>query len=261
MRIRHVSLLQVLLVLVGATSAIAAVPTAPAPDSAAMTTIEATIKKTIESRFAGHPVESVLPSTTLPGWYDVVAGTEIVYSDATADHIIVGKVIDTRTKEDLTSKRWDQLHSIDFASLPISAAIKTVRGNGQRKVAIFADPNCPYCQQLEHNIASVSDVTIYTFLYPLEDLHPGATAKAHQIWCAPNSSDAWSNWMLKRQEPAASAASCTTDPIFSNAQLGKKLDISMTPTIFFSDGHRVAGVMSAEEFEGQLNYSTQVAQR
>jgi thiol:disulfide interchange protein DsbC len=223
------------------------------PSPAVLTPTEATIKATIEQRFPGHPVEGVHPAAALPGLYEVVTSSEIVYTTPKADVVLVGKLIDAVSHDDLSARRWNELHSIDFKSLPLASAIKTVRGHGTRVVAVFADPKCPYCQQLEQNIKDVDDVTIYTFLYPLENLHPGATVAAHEIWCAADSAATWAAWMTRGVPPAPAPSPCTTDPLESNRELGVHLDVNLTPTLFFADGSRFSGSMSAREFEDRLN--------
>ena len=87
-----------------------------------------------------------------------------------------------------------QGRQIDFASLPLDHAIKTVQGNGRRKLAVFADPYCPYCAALERRLWQVSDVTIYTFLFPI--LTAESKPMAAAIWCAPERAKAWRAWML-----------------------------------------------------------------
>ncbi len=207
----------------------------------------------IAERFPGSPVTKIHPAL-FPGWYEIITSSELVYTDASADHLFVGKVIDTRTKVDLTSKRLGELLAIDFKSLPLDLAVKTVKGNGQRTVAIFEDPNCPFCRQLEQNVKDVTDVTIYRFLYPLEKLHPGATVRARAIWCAPDRSVAWNQWMQDHVEPPQ--ASCPSDPLAQIQILGDKLDVAGTPMTFFSDGHRVEGVIDQVAMERQLTDST-----
>ena len=53
-----------------------------------------TLKKTFQGKL-GIPVESV-SVTPVKGVYEVVAQNEIMYSDATADHIIVGQLFETK---------------------------------------------------------------------------------------------------------------------------------------------------------------------
>lgn len=98
--------------------------------------------------------------------------------------------ITTATHANFRTRQYTDFGRPRFSSLPISQAIKTVRGNGSRHVAVFSDPDCPYCRKLEsETLSKLDNVTIYTFLFPLEQ-HADANRKAALIWCAPNQSRA-----------------------------------------------------------------------
>jgi thiol:disulfide interchange protein DsbC len=212
--------------------------------------IAATIKRTLDSRFPGTKVTGVEQSP-LPGLYEVYVGGKIYYSDASADHVIVGgSIVDTRTKTDLTDARLQELGTIDFKSLPFDKAIKIVHGNGSRQLAAFEDPDCPFCQKLEQELATIKDTTVYVFLYPIDQLHPQATKHAHEIWCAPDRAAAWTNWLTQRKPPPT--ASCQKDPIGDLAKLGDKLFIDGTPTMFLANGHRVGGAIPTDQLEKLL---------
>jgi thiol:disulfide interchange protein DsbC len=208
-----------------------------------------TVKETIESRFPGAHIIDVQPSA-LPGVYEVFMGDQIVYADAAADYIVMGPMIDTQTHTNLTEARLNDRSKIDFSTLPFDRAIKIVKGNGSRQFAVFSDPDCPFCQQLEKSLLSVTDVTMYVFLFPIASLHPQAPARAHAIWCAKDRQQAWNEWMREKKAPPG--ASCSSDPIDALQKLGDTLNINSTPTLFFADGHRLSGALPAKELEGIL---------
>ncbi len=208
-----------------------------------------TVRETLAARFPNVHIIDVRPAV-VPGLYEVFTGDAIAYADATGDHLFVGSLLDTRTRHDLSAERLDERNAIDFSTLPFDRAIKTVKGNGSRKLAIFSDPDCPFCQKLEHELTSVTDVTLYTFLYPLASVHPGAPAKAHAIWCAPDRSQAWSDWMLAKKAPPS--ATCDGDPIEELQALGNKLHINSTPTMFVGSGRRFGGALEAAKLEQLL---------
>lgn len=212
----------------------------------------ADIKKTLETRYPQVKVLDVAP-TPVNGLYEVFTGDSIVYASANGEFLIGGPLMSTSDKRNVTSERLDERNSIDFASLPLDLAIKTVKGNGRRTLAVFADPDCPFCKELEHAIAAFDDVTIYTFLFPLTSVHPDAAAKSHTIWCAPDRSKAWTQWMLDGTKPADPSADCKEDPIGTIASLGTKLRVASTPVVFFSDGKRVGGSMTAEQLKKRFD--------
>lgn len=186
----------------------------------------------------------------MAGLYEVNLGTQIIYSDANGDYVINGDLIDAKNHRDLTQARLDELNKVDFASLPFANAVKVVKGNGSRRMAVFSDPNCPYCHQLESTLKSIDNVTVYTFLYPV--LSADSTAKARQIWCSSDRAKAWESWMVDRKAPTA-AGTCNTAAIDSNLALGQKMNVNGTPTVILADGTRLPGAVSGDRLEKALS--------
>lgn len=231
-------------VLVAATAATAATPASPPQADAAVR-----IRAVLQLRFPDVKIEAIKPAP-VAGLYEVFTAEEIVYVDASGEYMLTGKMLSVSTKRDLTAQSWSEHNRIDFAALPLDAAIKTVRGKGTRKLAVFSDPHCPYCKNLEKELATLDDVTVYAFLYPLEKLHKGATESAHNIWCSADRAAAWSAWMIEAKQPAA--AECANDPVSRNLELGTRFKINSTPTVFFADGSRITGARPAAELEKLL---------
>ena len=202
--------------------------------------------------YPGTAFDAVAPSP-MPGLSEVVMGTNVAYVDSSGRYFLFGRLFDMQTQRDLTAERIEQLSAIDFGVLPLEAAIKTVRGAGSRVLAVFSDPDCPHCRTLEHALATLDDVTVYTFLYPVEALHPGAREKAIAVWCAPDRPKAWSSLMLRGAAPPA--ASCS-HPIDRIAALGANLRVVGTPTLFAGDGRRAVGAQSAPELDAWLRAAT-----
>jgi thiol:disulfide interchange protein DsbC len=213
--------------------------------------VAAKIRATLHERIPDLTIEAIHKSP-LPGIYELVTGAELLYTnDGTL--LFAGRLIDTKSREDLTAARWNEINAIDFNALPFDLAIKSVRGDGSRKLAVFADPLCPYCRQLEENMKGITNVTIYTFLFPLESIHPGSSVKSVDIWCSKDRSTAWSQWMLQKQDPGNQR--CTGAPIDQLQKLGEKLKVNSTPTLFTVDGRRTPGAIKHNEIE-QLLAST-----
>jgi thiol:disulfide interchange protein DsbC len=210
---------------------------------------EAEIKKQLEAKFPQAKVDSVT-KTPYFGLYEVFMDKQIFYTDAKLTYLFLGNIIDVKTRENVTEQRLAKLTAIPFESLPLDLAIKTVRGNGSRKVAVFSDPDCPYCKRLEKELANVNDVTIYTFLYPIPALHPKAEEKAKAVWCSQERVKAWDDLMLRGIVPTA-APTCT-NPVDKIMALGQKHRIFGTPTLIFPDGTVVPGAMPLAQLEKML---------
>ena len=211
----------------------------------------AALRRNLEQRLPTMGKIDEIARTPMPGVFEVRVGTDIYYSDADGNFVITGQMIDTKAQKNLTEERVEKLMSIDFDTLPFKDAFTIVRGNGKRRMAVFQDPNCPYCKRFEKDMLKVDNVTIHMFLYPI--LGNRSVEMSKQIWCSREKERVWENWMTKDQAiPGPGPASCDTAAITRNVEYGKKIRISGTPTIFFADGTRVPGAVGAAQVEKLL---------
>jgi thiol:disulfide interchange protein DsbC len=211
---------------------------------------EAEIKKTIETQFVGSKVQSVT-KTPYSGLYEVVLeGAQVAYVDEKVNYLFMGSIMDVKNQRNLTEERVQKLTAIKFDTLPLELAIKVVKGNGSRKIAVFSDADCPYCKKFEEELKNVNNITVYNFLYPIDSLHPQAGMKSKQIWCAPDKVKAWEDYMLRGVLPK-NDGNCD-NPLAKTAELGRKHNIQGTPAIVFSDGRRVPGMIPAPKLEQML---------
>lgn len=193
--------------------------------------------------------DSVKPSP-LPGLYEVVLGENIAYVEPTGRYFLFGRLFDMPNQVDVTGGRLDEVNKVQSGTFDIQDAIVTVRGNGKRKLYVFSDPDCPYCQKLEQDLKGVDDLTVYTFLMPLDNIHPDARRKAQNVWCAADRSAAWSDLMLAGRE--APDADCK-NPVQRVTDMARKLRISGTPTMFRDDGKKLVGAAGADRINAFLS--------
>jgi len=207
---------------------------------------------------------TAIRSTPLQGIFEVVSGKSIGYTDEKGKYFIFGDMYDMPDRVNLAANRRKELGitdpaqpqaqaaqgNISWAALPLADAMLRVKGNGQRKIAVFTDPDCPFCKRLEPELEKLNNVSIYTFLYPIKSLHPNAPEKSKSIWCAGNIQQrnaAWLNQMLNAIGPT-SPTNCV-NPIDRNIALAQKLGINGTPTMFSQDGQRLVGSVSSGQLE------------
>ena len=196
--------------------------------------------------------------TPLPGIYEVVMGRNVAFMEESGRYFIFGRLFDMEKQQDITSVAEQQqgatppAQKVDFAGLPLDAAIKSVRGDGRRAVAVFSDPDCPYCKKLEQELAKVNDVTIYTFLMPLEQLHPESRKKTDAVWCSKDRAAAWTALMLDGKVPAKPGKGCGA-PHDIVMPLAEKLGINGTPFMVAADGRTMPGAMPAAKLSSWLD--------
>jgi thiol:disulfide interchange protein DsbC len=196
--------------------------------------------------------------SAVPGIWEVWMGTNVAYVADEGRHFIFGHVYDMQTQTDITAQKKEQISvaqeaarpKLSFSDLPLSDAIKTVKGTGARKIAVFSDPHCQYCRNLEAELEKVDNVTVYTFLFPNRSLDQDAFATAEAIWCAPNRAAAWKNYMSAGTAPMQ--AHCSS-PIGRIIALAEKAGIHGTPFLFFGNGTKAAGALDAAGLESRLS--------
>jgi thiol:disulfide interchange protein DsbC len=212
---------------------------------------ESSLRATLEKRMSGVKIGKISPAP-VPGLFEVVVnGLNVVYTDKKGDFAFIGNLVDLKTQQSLTKKRAEELAYVDFSKIPPAQAIVKVKGDGSRKLAVFSDPDCPYCKQLEKELAFVDNVTIYVMLLPLEQLHPDARKKAEAVWCSADRAKTWDDLMLYGKAPAAPQGECKT-PIDDIRALAESLSINGTPGLVFQNGKLVPGEMKTEQIEAML---------
>ncbi len=209
---------------------------------------EKSLRKAIEPHFPDTKIDS-LKKTPYLGLYEVVVGGELFYTDEKASYFFFGHVVDSKTRTSLTNDRLQEIKAarrVPLDMLPLEFAIKTVKGNGKRQLAVFTDPNCPYCKQLEKELVNVTDITIYTLLYPVLR---GSAELSKTIWCSENRNKAWDDFMLRGVAPTGK--DCET-PLTALLKSGQENKVTGTPTLIFADGSVVGGMIPMATIEEKL---------
>jgi thiol:disulfide interchange protein DsbC len=189
--------------------------------------------------------------TPIDGVYEVVMGQNVAYVGGDGRHFLFGHLFDMRTQTDLTADKLlatgdetaTQARQVNFATLPLQDAVKMVKGDGSRRLAVFSDPRCPYCKALDEELAKLDNVTVYTFLLPW--LGPESRPAAEALWADAVPDRANDTTVLDR-----------------NLKLASQLGLRGTPMLIASDGRVSEGARSAEALDAWLTLKTrEVASR
>jgi|ERR1035437_1537075 thiol:disulfide interchange protein DsbC len=205
------------------------------------------IRKSLQSKFPGIGKIEHIVKTPYAGLYEIVIDDQLLYTDAQGEYLFEGNVIEAKSRRDLSGERRQVLFAIDFDKLPLELAVKKVKGNGKRKLAIFTDPNCSFCRRLEKELSGVSDVTLYRFMYPI---FPGSDEIVRNVLCSKDPNKAWEDWMLSEIAPAKAICDTQTEKVMA---LGQKLRVNGTPNLIFGNGIQSPGFLPVEELEKNLN--------
>jgi len=214
-----------------------------------MTADAVAVQKLMVAKFPGASVPYVAKSPYF-GLYEAMFDDRVVYTDAKVNYVVVGSIYDANTKQDLTDARQRRLTRVAWSELPLDLAMKKVKGNGSRKLAVFSDADCPFCARLENELKGLDNVTIYTFLYPIDQLHPDAARKSRMIWCAPDKVKAWDDYYSGGKLPD-NAGDCP-NPVAQTQAIGQKFRVNATPTLVFANGSVVPGAVPLARIEAEL---------
>lgn len=214
---------------------------------------EVAVRRLVESQIGTEARIETIQRIAGSALYEVAVrgaqGPQLFYVDERARVIVVGQVLDGRSGSNLTEARLRKLNAIDWNSLPFADAITTRRGNGRRKVAVFSDPNCPYCKRFEKDLAKLDDITMHIFLYPV--IREESTPLTKSVWCSADRAKAWNDLMLRDIRPKAKP-DCAT-PVEELVALGRRLGANTTPTWFVESGERYSGAIPLEEIRRVLD--------
>ena len=209
----------------------------------------AAMRKLLMQKFPGAPISHIAKSGYL-GLYEVMLGDKLIYTDPAVAHIFVGDIYDMATRQNLTEARSRKLNRVAVDKLPLDLAFKRVKGDGSRKIYLFSDADCPYCHRLEQEMRGLDNVTVYTFLFPIDQLHPDAARKSKILWCAPDRAKAWDTYFATGKLPD-NKGDCG-DPVAKTQALGASLHINATPTLIFADGTMIPGALPLPDLQREL---------
>ncbi len=185
--------------------------------------------------------------TNITQIYEVTSGHKVFYVDQNGKYILLGNLVDLDTKKIITQERVEELSVFNWSQLPLNIALRQKLGTGQNKIAVFTDPDCPFCQNLEKTtIAKLNNVTVYYFLYPL-DIHPNASDDAKKILCSQIPEQTFLDWMVDGKS-LPKKTNCINSGLLAQMKYVAEslVKVEATPTILLEDGTLLPGLVPAD---------------
>lgn len=227
------------------------------------TQVEAALKE----RLPKTKVTSV-DCSKVDGLCEVVAGQNLFYVDRSARFLVIGRVYDMQTRQDLTAARLLALNPdmlvgsaakanaaadtpepdaagagtrvtqpavaqrLDLSRLSNKGAI--VWGSGPEKVTVFSDFHCGYCRALSQTLETMNVTVVER---PISVL--GSREIADQVLCARDRHAAVR--AAYAQDPIRPGPKCDTSGLDENEAFARAHGLNGTPVIVRSDGAVLEG--------------------
>ena len=227
------------------------------------------VEKTVRKALPNTQITSIQPAP-VEGLVEIVAGSNVLYSDPSGQYLVVGSIYNMYTATDLTAERKSQAalssqKKVSWDSLPLDTAVK-YGGSGPQKLAVFFDPDCPWCKKLHDQLSALKDVEVYAIMYPVGELHPKAKSKASIILCSADPLQALNTVMSGNALPDRpnhsnkldqACLSKATTAISQVEAFARDHNIHGTPTLVAPDGRVRPGFIQAKQLKAWLNAAKQ----
>lgn len=170
----------------------------------------------------------------------------LFYVDFSKRYFLLGPIIEIKSGLNKTLEQMSKLRQVDFSKIPLKTPLVLGNPLAPQKVAIFTDPECPYCGNLHREIDKIikerKDIVFFIILFPLRS-HKDAYWKSKSILCQ-KSIKMLEDAFARKQIPKIE---CDNREVDENIKLAESLGITSIPTLIFMDGRVVTGVLPAQQ--------------
>ena len=170
----------------------------------------------------------------------------MLYMDFSKSYIVAGNFLSISDKKNISKREMIRLRRVDLTTIPLTDSLVIGDPGAPKKLIVFTDPQCPYCEKLHPELKKVvkkdPDVVFFITMMTLVKLHPEAYRISKAILCEENLQLLEDSFAGKPvPEPT-----CESDAVDRTLKLAQDLGIGSTPTIILPDGRLAPGYRPAE---------------
>jgi thiol:disulfide interchange protein DsbC len=198
----------------------------------------------------GAKPDSIAP-TAIPGLYEVVLGTQVVYLSEDGRFAVQGDILDLGAHANLTEDRRGDLRGKAIAAVDESSMVVFApEGSVKHTVTVFTDVDCGYCRKMHSQIADYNreGIKIRYLMFPREGVGSESYNKAVAVWCSDNRQEAITK--AKRGENVESKP--CDNPVQAQYELGQKLGVRGTPSMILESGDMLPGYVPPAQLAQML---------
>jgi thiol:disulfide interchange protein DsbC len=209
-------------------------------------------KDELASRYVGlNPAD--VHDGPFPGLYEVLFDGYISYVTTDGRYLIRGDILELPSQANLTEKRRAQNRAALLTKIdPADEIVFAAKGPAKYRVIVFTDVDCGYCRQFHRQISRVNDLGIEVryVSYPRTGPLTESWSKAEGVWCATDRNTALTQ--AKLGAPVAPPENCSSNPVASEYELGRRIGITGTPSIYSETGVELGGYLPPEQLLAAL---------
>lgn len=195
-------------------------------------------------------IDSITPAP-LPGFYQVIAAGQMLYVSADGRYMLNGNLIDLGKHQNVSDNEWAAFRKAELAKVPAAQRIVFAPPHPKYTISVFTDVNCGFCRALHEQIGAFNKagIAVEYLAWPREGVtttagRPTPTyTEMVSVWCAADRKAAFTE---AKQGHAPKPATCT-NPVKDQFDLGVRLGVSGTPTIFGPDGSTLGGYVTPQQ--------------
>jgi thiol:disulfide interchange protein DsbC len=198
----------------------------------------ANIKAALAKAAPEAKIDSVAPSP-LPGLYEVMVGTQIMYVTGDGRYFIDGRIVDLKTREDLTEPRLAAVRKATVGAIPESDMVIFAPPKYDHTVTVFTDIDCPYCAKMHSKIGEyeAEGIRVRYLFFPRSGANSPSYNEAVSVWCADDRNQALTDAKAGKKIPAKTC----DNPVDEHMAAARKVGINGTPAIMLESGDMVPG--------------------
>lgn len=198
----------------------------------------ATVKAAVAKALPEVKIDSVAPAP-ITGLYEVMIGGQIVYVTADGRYFVDGRIVDLKTREDLTEPRMAAVRKGAVEAMGEDQMIIFGNPKANHTVTVFTDIDCPYCAKMHSQVKQYEDegIRLRYMLYPRAGAQSPSYDEAVSVWCSEDRNQALTDAKAGKKIPAKTC----DNPVDKHMALARKVGINGTPAIMLENGEMVPG--------------------
>lgn len=198
----------------------------------------ATVKAAVAKALPEVKVDSVAASP-VPGLYEVMVGTQIIYVTGDGRYFVDGRIVDLKTREDLTEPRLASVRKSAVDAVPESDMLVFAPAKYDHTITVFTDIDCPYCAKMHSQIGQyeAEGIRVRYLFFPRAGARSSSYDEAVSVWCSDDRNQALTDAKAGKTIPAKTC----DNPVDEHMAVARKVGVNGTPAIMLETGDMIPG--------------------